>query len=72
MRKSKAHIKLNLDTDVRDNNTIVFKYINSQRKTKDNVGLLLNEVGTAVTEDAAKAELLNDKFVLVFTGKSSL
>jgi len=34
------------------------------------VGLLLNEVGVLVTEDAEKAELLNAFFASVFTAKA--
>lgn len=71
MKKLKAHLELNLDKDVKDNNTSVFKYIKT-KGTEDNVGPLLNETETLVTEDTEKAELLNDTFVLVFTGKTSL
>ena len=47
-----------------------FKYINSKRKTRDNVGPLLNEVGVLVMEDAEKAELLNAFFASVFSAKA--
>jgi len=57
--KAKAHLELNLTGDVKDNKKGFFKYISSKRKSRDNVGPLLNEVGTLVTEDAEKVELLN-------------
>jgi len=38
--------------------------------TMENVGLLLNEVGVLVTEDAEKAELLITFFALVFTAQA--
>ncbi|PKU31506.1 rna-directed dna polymerase from mobile element jockey-like [Limosa lapponica baueri] len=43
-----------------------FKYISSKRKTRENVGPLLNEVGALVTENAEKAEF----FALIFTAKA--
>jgi len=42
----------------------------SKRKTRDNVGPLMNEVGVLVMEDAEKAELLNAFFASVFTAKA--
>jgi len=42
----------------------------SKRKARNNVGLLLNEAGVLVTEDAEKAELLNAFFSSVFSAKT--
>ncbi|GAB0209695.1 mitochondrial enolase superfamily member 1 [Grus japonensis] len=42
-RKAKAHLELNLAGDVKDNKKGFFKYISSKRKTRENVGPLLNE-----------------------------
>ncbi|GAB0207498.1 mitochondrial enolase superfamily member 1 [Grus japonensis] len=53
-RKAKAHLELNLARDVKDKKEGFFKYINSKRKTRENVGPLLNEVGALVTEDTEK------------------
>jgi len=47
--------ELNPGRDVKGNKKGFFKYISSKWKTRDNVGLLLNEVGALVTEDAEKA-----------------
>ncbi|PKU37340.1 rna-directed dna polymerase from mobile element jockey-like [Limosa lapponica baueri] len=55
----------------RDNKKGFFKYLSSKRKTKENVGSLMNEVGALVMEDAQKAELLNASFASVFTAKVS-
>jgi len=70
MRKAKVHLELNLAWDVKDNKRSFFKHISSKRKTRDNVGLLLNEAGVLVTEDAEKAALLNAFFASVFSAKA--
>ncbi|GAB0207550.1 mitochondrial enolase superfamily member 1 [Grus japonensis] len=69
-RKAKAHLELKLARDVKDNKKGFFKYINSKRKTRENVGPLLNEVGALVMEDTEKAELLNAFFASVLTAKA--
>jgi len=69
-RKAKVHLELNLTRDVKDNKKGFFKYISSKRKTRDNVGLLLNEAGVLVMEDAEKAELMNAFFASVFSAKA--
>jgi len=63
-------VELNLAKDVKDNKKSFFKYISSKRKTRDNVGPLLNEAGALVTEDAEKTELLNAFFASVFSAKA--
>lgn len=49
-----------------------FSCISSKRKSRGNLGPLLNEVGTLVVEDTKKAELLNTFFVSVFTDNAGL
>ncbi|GAB0182178.1 mitochondrial enolase superfamily member 1 [Grus japonensis] len=70
VRKAKAHSELNLARIVKDNKKGFFKYISSKRKTRENVGPLLNEVGALVMEDTEKVELLNAFFASVFTAKA--
>lgn len=60
-------MELNLVKDVKDTKKGFFKYINNKRKTKDNVGPLLNGGGTLVTEEAEKAELVNAFFASSLT-----
>jgi len=71
VRKAKAHLELNLAKDMKDNKKGFFKYVNSKRRTRDNVGLLLNEVGALVSGDVENVEILNTFFVLVFITKTA-
>jgi len=71
MRKAKVHLELNLTRDVKDNKKVFFNYISSKQKTREHVGLLLNEMGVLVTENAEKTELLNAFFASVFSTKTS-
>ena len=48
----------------------MFKYANSKRKTRDDVGPLLNKGIVLVTGDAEKVEMMNAFFALVFTSKT--
>lgn len=47
-----------------------FKYVNSKRKTRDNVCPLLNKGGVLVMGGAEKMEMLNAFFALVFASKT--
>ncbi|GAB0210181.1 mitochondrial enolase superfamily member 1 [Grus japonensis] len=68
-RKAKALIELNLARDVKDNKKSFYRYVSEKRRTRENVGPLWNEMGDLVTQDMEKAEVLNDFFASVFTGK---
>lgn len=54
MREARAQLELNWTKDIKGNKKDVCKYINNERKRKDNMGLLLSEGGTLVTEDVEK------------------
>ncbi|GAB0207445.1 mitochondrial enolase superfamily member 1 [Grus japonensis] len=69
VRKAKALIELNLARDVKDNKKSFYRYVSDKRRTRENVGPLRNETGNRVTQDMEKAEVLNDFFASVFTGK---
>ncbi|KAJ7427303.1 hypothetical protein WISP_08354 [Willisornis vidua] len=63
VRKAKALTELNLSRDIKGNKKSFYRYISDKR------GLLWKEMGDLVTQDMEKAEVLNDVFVLLFTGK---
>jgi len=71
MRKAMVHLEFNLARNVKNNKKSFFNYISSKQKARDNVWLLLNEVGVLVMEDAKKAELLNVFFASVLSAKAS-
>ncbi|GAB0177802.1 mitochondrial enolase superfamily member 1 [Grus japonensis] len=70
VRKAKALIEISLARDVKDNKKSFYRYVSEKRRTRENVGPLQNEMGDLVTQDMEKAEVLNDFFASVFTGKS--
>jgi len=61
---------MGMSRNVKDNKKGFFNYISSKRMTRENVCLLLNEVGALVVEDTEKVELLNVFFASVFTAKA--
>ena len=62
---------LNLAGDIKGNRKSFYRYIGGKRKTRENVGPLRRETGDLATWDMEKAEILNDFFASVFTGKCS-
>ncbi|MCQ4187459.1 reverse transcriptase family protein [Klebsiella pneumoniae] len=71
IRKAKAQLEFNLATGVKRNKKLFYKYINSKRRTKENIHSLLDEAGNVTTEDKEKAEVLNAFFTSVFKGQTS-
>ncbi|GAB0207003.1 mitochondrial enolase superfamily member 1 [Grus japonensis] len=69
VRKAKALIEISLARDVKGNKKSLYRYVSDKRRTKENVGPLRNETGNLVTQDMEKAEVLNNFFASVFTGK---
>ena len=51
--------------------TSFLKCVSSKKKSRENVGLLLNEVRGLVTGDAGKVEMPNTLFASVFTTKTA-
>ncbi|KAK4810807.1 LOW QUALITY PROTEIN: hypothetical protein QYF61_008779 [Mycteria americana] len=63
---TKAQLELKLASTVVDNKKGFLKYVNSKRRTKENIGLLLDEVGHLTNRDEDKAEIFNAFFASVF------
>jgi len=52
---------------VKDNKKDFFKYVNNQRRIRDNIGLLLDEISHLTNRDTEKAEMFNAFFASVFS-----
>ena len=71
IRKAKAQLELNLAAGVKGNKKLFYKYINSKRRTRENLHSLLDEAGIVTTEDKEKADVLNAFFTSVFKRQTS-
>lgn len=58
--------------DVKSNKKGFYKYMNTRRKTRENVGPQLNGLRALVTQDMEKVEVLTALFTTAFTSKISL
>ncbi|KAK4830239.1 hypothetical protein QYF61_009306 [Mycteria americana] len=65
----KTHLEFHLLRDVKDNKKSFYRYNSSKRKTKKNVGLLLNWTDNMATKTTEKTEVLKVFFKSVFTGR---
>lgn len=59
-------MELNLARDAKDKKTGSYRYVGDKRKSKENVGPLLNEMEGLVTWDMEKAEVLNAAFACFY------
>ena len=65
-RKAKAATELQLASGIKDNKKSFFRYVGSRRKSKGNIGPLLNQMGQLTTDAQEKANELNGYFASVF------
>jgi len=70
-RKAKALSQTILARDVKGDNKSFYRYISDKRKARENVGPLWKDMGDLITQKMEKAEVFNNIFVSVFTGKCS-
>jgi len=68
--KAKALSELKLDRDVKVRKKI-YRSTSDERKNRENVGLFQKEIGSLITGDMEKAEVLNYIFSSVFISKCS-
>ncbi|KAI8504383.1 hypothetical protein Bbelb_175010 [Branchiostoma belcheri] len=66
-RQARRTFERRIAREVKSNNKSFWRYVNSRRKTRVNVGDLKDEEGKLTTEDGKKAEVLNTQYVRTFT-----
>ena len=71
IRKAKAQTELSLMAGVKENKKLFCKYMNSKRRTKDNLHSLLDAAGNMTTEDKEKAEAFSAIFTSIFKSQTS-
>ncbi|GAB0209633.1 mitochondrial enolase superfamily member 1 [Grus japonensis] len=70
-RKAKAQLELKLASVVSDNKKVFFKYVNSKRRSKENIGAILVEDAHLTNRDEEKVEAFNVVFASVFNNIDS-
>ena len=71
IRKAKAQLELNLAAGVKGNKKLFYEFINSKRRTRENLHSLLDEAGNVTTEDKENEDVLNAFFTSVFKSQTS-
>ncbi|GAB0199179.1 mitochondrial enolase superfamily member 1 [Grus japonensis] len=69
---AKTQLQLKLASTVGDNKKGFFKYVDNKRRTRENIGLLLNKNGHLTNRDIDKAETFNAFFASVFNTDDGL
>ena len=68
VRKSKAHLELNLTREMKGKKKGFYRYVSNKWKTRENVALQLNGAEDLVTKDTEMPDILNAFLASVFTG----
>ena len=66
-RRDRLAFERNISKEIKNNNKLFWRYVNSQRKSKANIPDLERPDGSMATSDEEKAEILNNQFASVFT-----
>ena len=65
--KGESSLELKLASVVSDNKKCFLKYVNSKRRSKENIGPILVEDGHLTSRDEEKAEAFNSIFASAFS-----
>lgn len=65
IRKAEAHLELNLAVRVKENKNLLYKYVNSKRRARENLHLLRDVEGNVTTEGKEKTVVLSASFASV-------
>ena len=66
-RRDRREFERNISKEIKNNNKLFWRYINSQRISKTTIPDLQRKDGSLTSDDKEKAELLNAQFTSVFT-----
>ena len=70
--KARTHSALKLASIVSDSKKGFLQYVNSKRRSKDNIGMLLVEDGHLANRDEEEVEAFNAFFASVFSNTDTL
>ena len=70
-RRDRIAFERNISKEIKNNNKLFWRYVNSQRNTKTTIPDLKRKDGSLTSDDREKAELLNDQFCSVFTNEDT-
>ena len=70
IRKAKRKYEEKVAENIKDNPKAFWRYVQSNTKTKEKIGVLYDQDGNVCTEDQEKAQLLNNYFCSVFTDEN--
>ena len=66
-RQDRIAFERNISREIKNNNKLFWRYVNSQRMSNSSIPDLKRDDGTLTSDDAEKAEILNKQFTSVFT-----
>ena len=66
-RRDRLCFERNISKQIRNNNKLFWRYVNSQRQSKASIPDLQRPDGSFATTDTEKANILNNQFLSVFT-----
>ena len=66
-RRDRIAFERNISREIKNNNKLFWRYVNSQRTSKTSIPDLQRKDGSLTSDDQEKAELLNQQFTSVYT-----